>query len=318
VTDVPAALREEVAPRSAAGRPRRVTGRAPGEPRWWVAVLFLLPGLLAYVVFTLVPVVQTVRLSFFDWDGITEKTWNGVANYTEIFHSAEIRSAFWHSVELILFYAVFSIAIGLFLTALMTHFKVRALTFFRTVLFLPQTIATVVVAQAFTWIYDPSGPLDAFLRSIGLGGFAKVWLGDFTWALPAVGLIGTWISFGLVLILLLAGAQRIPPELYEAARVDGAGFFREFVAVTLPGVRNELLVALTLTTITALRNFDIVYNTTSGGPAGSTEVPSWLMFHNAFEIHRVGLAAAIATLLTTIISLVAVGISRFYSTAGRA
>lgn len=310
----PAALRGKAASRGPAGRPRRVTGRAPGEPHG-VAYLFLLPGLIAYVVFTLFPVVQTVRLSFYDWDGITSKTWHGLGNYIELFGSSEIRAAFGHSVELILFYAVFSLAIGLFLTALMTHFHVRGLMFFRTVLFMPQTIATVVVAQAFTWIYDPSGPLDAFLRSVGAGSFAKVWLGDFTWALPAVGLIGTWISFGLVLLLLLAGAQRIPQELYEAARVDGAGFVREFFAVTLPGVRNELLVATTLTTITALRNFDIVYNTTSGGPAGRTEVPSWLMFHNAFEIHRVGLAAAIATVLTAVISLVALGISRFYTEA---
>src|SRR4029078_5953975 len=102
--------------------------------------------------------------------------------------------------------ASFYIALALALTALLTRFRVRGFMFFRTVLFMPQTIATVVVAQAFTWIYDPSGPLDALLLSVGAGSFAKVWLGDFTWALPAVGLIGTWISFGLVLLLLLAGA----------------------------------------------------------------------------------------------------------------
>jgi raffinose/stachyose/melibiose transport system permease protein len=296
----------------AAARPHRSTGRAPGEPNL-VAWLFLLPGAVAYVVFTLFPVVQTVRLSFYNWDGITSKTWAGLGNYRQILHSTEVRHGFLHSVELILFYSVFSIAIGLLLTALMMHTRVRFLTFFRAVLFMPQTIATVVVAQAFTWIYDPQGPLNSFLRAVGAGSFAKVWLGDFTWALPAVGLIGTWITFGLVLILLLAGAQRIPVELYEAARVDGAGFFREFFAVTLPGVRNELLVAATLTTITALRNFDIVYNTTSGGPANHTEVPSWLMFEDAFQFHEVGLGAAIATVLTAIISLVAFGISRFYT-----
>ena len=195
--------------------------------------------------------------------------------------------------------------IGLFLTALLTRFRVRGFLFFRTVLFMPQTIATVVVAQAFTWIYDPAGPLDEFLRTIGLGFMAKTWLGDFTWALPAVGLIGTWITFGLCLVLFLAGAQRIPTELYEAARVDGAGFLREFFAVTLPGLRNEIVVAATLTTITALRNFDIIYNTTSGGPGGETEVPSWLMFHNAFDLGRVGFAASIAVVLTIIITAVA-------------
>jgi raffinose/stachyose/melibiose transport system permease protein len=134
---------------------------------------------------------------------------------------------------------------------------------------------------------------------------AKSWLGDFNWALPAVGLIGTWLTFGLCIVLFLAGAQRIPTELYEAARVDGAGFVREFFAVTLPGLRNEIVVAATLTTITALRNFDIIYNTTAGGPGGETEVPSWVMFHNAFDLNRVGYAASIAVVLTVIITAIA-------------
>jgi raffinose/stachyose/melibiose transport system permease protein len=200
--------------------------------------------------------------------------------------------------------------LGLFLTALLTRFRVRGFMFFRTVLFMPQTIATVVVAQAFVWIYDPSGPLNEFLRAVGLGFMAKSWLGDFDWALPAVGLIGTWITFGLCLVLFLAGAQRIPQELYEAARVDGAGFVREFFAVTLPGLRNELVVALTLTTITALRNFDIIYNATAGGPGGETTVPSWLMFHSAFDLNRVGFAASIAVVLTVIITAIALVIGR--------
>jgi raffinose/stachyose/melibiose transport system permease protein len=283
---------------------RRKAGQAPGEPRS-VAYLYVLPGLAAYLAFTFFPLLQTVRLSFYEWDGLSPKKWIGLDNYRELWNTPEIHGAFQHSVELILFYAVFSIVIGLFLTALLTRFKVRGFLFFRTVLFMPQTIATVVVAQAFTWIYDPSGPLDEFLRKVGLGFASKTWLGDFSWALPAVGLIGTWITFGLCVVLFLSGAQRIPTELYEAARVDGAGFVREFFAVTLPGLRNEVVVAATLTTITALRNFDIIYNTTSGGPGGETEVPSWLMFHNAFDLSRVGFAASIAVVLTVIITGVA-------------
>lgn len=275
-----------------------------------VAYLYVLPGLAAYLLFTFFPVLQTVRLSLYDWDGFTAKRWIGVDNYRTLWHDAEIHAAFLHSVKLILFYAVFSIMLGLFLTALMTHIRVRGFNFFRTILFLPQTIATVVVAQAFVWVYDPSGPLDEFLRTVGLGSFAKVWLGDFTWALPAVGMIGLWITFGLCLVLFLAGVQKIPQELYEAARVDGAGFIREFAAVTLPGLREELVVAATLTTITALRNFDIIYNATAGGPGGETEVPSWVMFQSAFVSHHVGYAAAIATALTVIISVVAIGINQ--------
>jgi raffinose/stachyose/melibiose transport system permease protein len=299
----------EIAPRArdAPGRapvPRRTTGRAPGEPRN-VAYLYILPGLAAYLIFTFFPLLQTVRLSFYEWDGLTPKKWIGLDNYRELWRTPEIHKAFWHSVQLILYYAVFSIVIGLFLTAVLTRFRVRGFLFFRTVLFMPQTIATVVVAQAFVWIYAPQGPLNEFLHKIGLGFMARSWLGSFEWALPAVGLIGTWITFGLCIVLFLAGAQRIPTELYEAARVDGAGFVREFFAVTFPGLRNELVVATTLTTITALRNFDIIYNTTAGGPGGETEVPSWLMFHNAFDLSRVGFAASIAVVLTVIITAVA-------------
>ena len=302
------ATRARVLPgRAAVGR--RKTGRAPGEPRN-VAYLYILPGLAAYLLFTFFPLLQTVRLSFYDWDGLTPKKWIGVANFRELWHTPQIRAGFEHSFTLIIFYAIFSIGIGLFLTALLTRFRIRGFLFFRTVLFMPQTIATVVVAQAFVWIYDPSGPLDEFLRKVGLGFMAKQWLGDFEWALPAVGLIGTWITFGLCLVLFIAGAQRIPVELYEAARVDGAGFLREFFAVTLPGLRNEVVVAATLTTITALRNFDIIYNTTAGGPGGETEVPSWLMFHNAFDIGRVGFAASIAVVLTVIIMAIALLIGR--------
>jgi raffinose/stachyose/melibiose transport system permease protein len=291
-------------PGRAAGRERKLTGQAPGEPRR-VAYLYILPGLAFYLVFTFFPLLQTVRLSLYDYDGVTPQKWIGFANYRELYNTPEIRGAFQHSVLLILFYAIFSIVIGLFLTALLTRFRVRGFMFFRTVLFMPQTIATVVVAQAFTWIYDPSGPLNEFLRAIGLGFVTRTWLGDFTWALPSVGLIGTWLTFGLCIVLFLAGAQRIPSELYEAARVDGAGFVREFFAVTLPGLRNEIVVAATLTTILALRNFDIIYNTTAGGPGGETQVPSWVMFHNAFDLNRVGYAASIAVVLTVIITGIA-------------
>ena len=108
---------------------------------------------------------------------------------------------------------------------------------------------------------------------VGLGSLAQSWLGDFDVALPAVGLVGTWVCYGLAMVLLTAGVQKIPPSLYDAARVDGAGIVREFFAVTLPALRGEIAVALTLTTIYALRNFDLVYITTKGGPGDATSVP---------------------------------------------
>jgi raffinose/stachyose/melibiose transport system permease protein len=276
---------------------RRVRVRAPGEPRK-VAYVYLAPAFLFYLLFAFGPLVYTTWLSFFDWDGLTVGTWAGLDNYEKVLNDPGIRASFVHSFELILFYAVLPVMLGLLLASLIAHGRVRGVTFFRAVLFLPQTIATVVVAIAWVWIYAPKGPLNEGLRAVGLGSIARGWLGDFDFALPALGLVGTWVTFGLCLVLFLAGIQKIPITLYEAARVDGAGRVR------------ELAVALPLTTITALRSFDLIYVSTTGGPGTSTTVPSVLVYQNAFSNGRVGLAASVAVVLTLLIFVVAFGITR--------
>jgi raffinose/stachyose/melibiose transport system permease protein len=296
----------------AGGRPdveRRVRMRAPGEPRH-VAYLYLAPALVFYLLFAFGPLLYTTWLSFFDWNGLTVGTWAGLDNYREVLEDEDIRASFVHSLVLIVFYAVIPVLLGLVLASVIAHARLRGVTFFRAVLFLPQTIATVVVAIAWSWIYAPSGPLNEALDAVGLDSVSRGWLGDFTWALPALGLVGTWVMFGLCIVLFLAGIQKIPTSLYEAARVDGAGRFREFLAVTLPGLRGELSVALTLTTILALRTFDLIYVSTSGGPGTTTTVPSVLVYQNAFANGRVGLAAAVAVVLTALIFVVAFAITK--------
>jgi raffinose/stachyose/melibiose transport system permease protein len=290
------------------GAPRRRRrggqGHAPGDPRN-IGWLYVLPGLAFYLLFTLAPLLHTVYYSLFSWDGLTGKTWVGLANYSEAIRDHVLLISFLHSAILIAFYAVVPVMIGLVLTAALTRTAVRGFGFFRTTLFLPQLIAGVVIAQAWTWVYASDGPLNRGLELVGLGSLTRPWLGDFTWALPSIGVIGTWVTFGLCMVLFVAGVQKIPLELYDAARVDGAGAVREFFAVTLPGLRNEILVAFVLTTINALRSFDIVYNTTAGGPANRTIVPSMYMYQNAFLFNRVGYAAAIATLLAIAIFVLA-------------
>src|SRR4051794_32177369 len=290
----------QVGPETTARDRARARKRAPGEPRN-VAWLYILPGLLFYGLFTLAPLAHTVELSFFDWDGLTVGHYIGLANYREAVSDPLVRDSFRHSAELIVFYALLPVALGLLLTAILTRHPVRGFTFFRTALFLPQMIAGVVVAQAWVWIYAANGPLNVFLRDVGLGSLARPWLGDFTWALPAVGGIGTWVTYGLCMVLFIAGAQNIPTSLYDAARVDGAGPLREFFAVTLPGLKNEIVVAFVLTTINALRSFDLIYNTNQGGPGTSTYVPSLYMYQNAFVYNRVGYAATIAVILAAAI-----------------
>jgi raffinose/stachyose/melibiose transport system permease protein len=205
---------------------------------------------------------------------------------------------------------VLPLLIGLLLAGVMARARVRGLAFFRAVLFLPQVIAMVVVALMWKMIYQPGedGALNRFLGWFGIEG--RSWLGDFDLALPSVGFVGTYVYFGLAMVLLTAGVQKIPTSLYDAARVDGAGPFREFMAVTLPGLRGEIAVALTLTTIYALRNFDLVYITTHGGPGDSTTVPAFQVFSRAFESGQVGSAAAVGITLTLIIFLISLAINR--------
>jgi raffinose/stachyose/melibiose transport system permease protein len=284
--------------------------RSPGEPRR-VAYLYLLPAFAVYAAFLLYPVGRAVQLSLYDWDGLSLGRWVGLANYVAIVEDEGLRDAFVHALVLIVFYAVAPLAIGLLLAALLNHAKVRGLGFYRTVVFLPQVVAMVVVAVAWRRVYAPDGTLNDLLRALGLDSLTRGWLGDYAFALPAVGVVGTWFESGMVTVLLLAGMSRISVDLYEAARLDGAGAVREFFAVTLPSVRGEIAVALTLTVIAALRTFDLVYVTTRGGPGDSTSVPSYEVYHRAFGLGQVGSAAAIGVTLTVMIFAISFVINRF-------
>jgi raffinose/stachyose/melibiose transport system permease protein len=273
--------------------------------------LYVLPAFVVYALFLLYPLGRSVQISFYDWDGLTLGRWVGLANYVDVLADDGLRGAFGHALVLIVFYALVPLCVGLVLASILNRAKVRGLPFFRTAVFLPQVVAAVVVAVAWRRIYAPSGPLNSLLHAIGLGSLARAWLGDYGSALPAVGFIGTWFETGLVTVLLLAGMSRISPELYEAVRIDGAGPVREFFTVTLASIRGEVAVALTLTVIAALRTFDLVYVTTRGGPGTSTSVPSYEVYHRAFELGKVGSAAAIGVCLTVVIFVISLAVTRF-------
>ncbi|WP_324651929.1 sugar ABC transporter permease [Georgenia sp. H159] len=277
-------------------------GRPRGLGRFGVTpYLFLAPALLVYGAFLLYPLVRAAQISLYEWNGLTVATFVGFENYVDVFQDERLREAFWHALVLIFFFSVLPLAIGLVLSTLLVRAQVKGMAFFRTVVFLPQVIAMVVVAVAWRHIYAPTGPLNDLLDSIGLGFLTRAWLGDFTWTLPAVGFIGTWVSTGLVTVLLMAGMARIPKELFEAATLDGAGAIRTFFAISVPSVRAEIVVSLTLTIIAALKTFDLVYVTTGGGPGTSTTVPSYEVYRRAFMTGEVGSAAAVAIVLTVLI-----------------
>ncbi|MCS6711971.1 sugar ABC transporter permease [Brachybacterium sp. EF45031] len=276
----------------------------------WVPYLLLLPAFLLYAGFALFPLARAVQYSLYDWTGLGPATFVGLDNYVDLAGDDTFRAAIGHALVLIIFYALLPLVIGLILAAILRRGQVRGMAFFRTIIFLPQVIALVVIAVAWKQIYSPNGPLNQLLGAVGLDSLARGWLGEPGSALPAVGLIGTWLEMGLVMLLLLAGMSRIPDDLYEAARLDGAGPVREFFAITLPAVRGEIAAALVLTIIAALKTFDLVYLTTSGGPGTATVVPSYEVYRRAFELKDVGSASAVAIVLTAIVFAINLGVLR--------
>jgi raffinose/stachyose/melibiose transport system permease protein len=275
------------------------------------AYLYVAPAFIVFAAFLGAPVVQTVQYSFYNWNGIGSSTVAGISNYLTVFSDERLRDSFLHAGVLMVFYAAVPVSIALVLSALISRsHAMKSMSFFRTVLFLPQVIATVVIATIWISIYSHDGLLNQTLGAVGLGSLSRVWLGDHTFALIAIGLVGTWLNIGLCLVLFLSGIGNIPPELFEAARLDGAGRVREFVAITLPSLRGQIAVALTLTVVSALKTFDLVFITTRGGPGNATTVPSFEAYNRAFNTGQVGLASAIAVVLTIVIVALTVLISR--------
>lgn len=278
-------------------------------------MLYLLPAFLIYLLFTFIPILETFRASFFEWNGFSEsRTFIGIENYINLFADPLFLKAISNNLFFILFYSIIPILIGLLLSALLSGQPIPGFTFFRTLYFLPQVISMVVVGVVWRWMFNPvSGPINQFLSLIGLENLRQAWLGSFQYALPAVGSIGTWVQYGFCMVLFLAGIQRIPMEYYEAASLDGANGFKQFMYITVPGLKSEIGVAMITTMIAALRVFDLIYSTTRGGPGDSTLVTGFLIYRSAILNNRIGYGAAIAMVLTIIILVLSFLIRRLMS-----
>jgi raffinose/stachyose/melibiose transport system permease protein len=277
-----------------AGRRRR-----PGR---WSGWLFAAPALVMYAVFVLRPMVLSVQYSLYDWDGIGPSTYVGLRNYTRLFTEPALSGSILNAFKLIVFFSAVPVVLGLFVAAAIRQIATGRLAgVARTVLFLPQVIPLVAAGIVWSWLLSSTGFVNQALSWVGLGGVTRAWLGDFTFALPAVGVIGAWVLLGLCTVLLLAGMTKIDPALYEAARLDGAGPVREFLSVTLPGLRQEIAVCVTVTVIAALASFDIIFISTQGGPGNSTMVPGLQIYYLAFTERRVGQASALGVALMVLV-----------------
>ena len=296
------------------GRRRRPRLKAPGSrARRWRGWLFALPALGFYGFFNLRAVLQSVQYSLYDWNGIGPSTWVGLDNYRAIVTDPDLLQPLIHALVLILFFTALPVSFGLVAAATMQSIQGRLTgALARTVLFLPQIIPGAAAGVAWTWMYANDGVINQLMRVVGLGEFTRAWLGDFDWALVAVGFIGTWLSTGFCTLLLMAGVGKIDPSLYEAARLDGAGPVARFRHITVPSLKQEIGVCTTVTIISALASFDVVYLATRGGPGGQTMVPGVKVYDLAFSESRIGDASALAVVLALLVVAIIVPLQRLF------
>jgi raffinose/stachyose/melibiose transport system permease protein len=283
--------------RRQSARPRSNRGRDV-----LVAWMFIAPALLFYSAFVLIPICITAYYSLLRWNGIGVAQFRGLQNYLTVLTEPDLLMTIGNAFQLVLYFTVLPVGIGLGVAQIIRkHLGGPFGTTARTILFIPQVIPLVAAGIAWSWMLASNGVFNQLLSALGLGTWTRGWLGDFDFALPAVGIIGAWVLLGLCTMLLVTGIAKIDPTLYEAARLDGASDWDEFIHVTIPGLRQEIGVCITVTVIAALASFDIVYIATGGGPGGATNVPGLEIYRLAFAHRQVGLASALAVVLMILV-----------------
>jgi len=267
--------------------------------------LFLLPAFGIYGTFTLFPLVRLFILSFQDWDGISRyPKWIWLENYKSVFQSQDFWLALRHNLWWVLL-ALIPVVLGLALAIVLHQSKPRGRNIYRTIIFLPYTLAIVVVALMFQWMYQSkTGQLNTLLRLIGLESLTHNWLGDPNTALTSLAMAGAWGGYGFCMVLFLAGLSNIDPLLYDAAQVDGAGPWQKFLHITLPGLANTLNIVILIVFIYTMRVFDFVFITTQGGPIDSTQVLATIIYRETFKYYNVGYGSALSV-ITLLITLLA-------------
>jgi len=284
---------------------------------------FLIPGVVASVAVIVVPLVMTVGISFTRWTGIGSPQWIGFDNYTRLFHDANFWASFGHILSLIVAMAVIPTLLGLLLAAVLFDYVAKVFgnrwaSVFRSGLYLPQVLPVAVTGIVWGWILHPSyGALNRILDTVGLGSLARNWLGDPKYALLSVMAVMVWFQLGYPIVMFMSGLQRIDPELYEAADLDGANWWQRFRRITVHLIRPEFYVVLVTTTIAALKIFGQIFVLTRGGPSNATLVPSYFAYKNFFEKAQVGYGSAISTVLTVLIVVLAFVFLRLQTRAER-
>lgn len=269
--------------------------------------IFMLPAIIGLLVFMIGPIIASLYLSFTNYNVISESRWIGLDNYTTLFQDP----LFWKALRVSAIYSVVSVPLGLMLSlfaAVLLNQKMRGITIFRSIYYLPTVISGVGVAMLWRWMFNGQyGLINAILGYFGIAG--PSWITNERWALPALIIASLW-GIGGTMLIFLAGLQGIPTELYEAAEIDGAGPLRQFRSITVPLISHVTFFNLVLGIIGALQNFTDAYVITGGGPNNATLFLTIYLYRNAFLYLNMGYASAVAWVLFMIVLVLTLAVFR--------
>jgi multiple sugar transport system permease protein len=283
-----------------------MVGTRPWRQAGWLT-FFLLPGLGGLLIFTVMPILASLVLTFFRWDLLTPPQFIGLGNYTRLFADKAFWDALQHTLTFIVGYLPLVLILGL-AVALALNAPLRGIGLIRTAFFLPVVSSWVAVALLWSWLFNPRfGLVNYLLSLVGIAG--PGWLFDPQWAMPAIILTSVWKDLGFVVVIFLAGLQAIPNDYYEAAGLDGAGKIAQLRYITLPLLAPTTFFVTIISLINSFQVFDQVWVMTQGGPAGATTVLVERVVRHAFSYGEMGYAATISwaifalVFLTTLVQL---------------
>src|SRR5947209_3715945 len=281
----------------------------------WVAVLWTMPALVFYALFALVPMAIAVYLSFTQWNGLSPEVWVGWKNWIALFSDSITGHALILSFELMVLSWVIqtpiSILLGIFMAGRQRYRSVLGVFYF-----IPLLFSTVAIGLTWTALLDPNfGLLNTLLRTIGLPGLARGWLGDPHLAFYVIVALISWQFIPFHSLLYMGGVRQIPKELYEAAKIDGAGTFQQFFSITIPQLKYTVITSSILILTGSLTYFDLIWVTTGGGPGYATRILPLHMYITAFPNQSVGYGSVLAVLLAVVGIVLSFILLRFTSFA---
>ena len=263
-----------------------------------VAYSFIAPNFIGFAVFTLVPMLFSFVLSLMEWDGgkVNPMKFTGIQNYLRLFADSKFQNAYWNTLVYTLGYVPLTLVLSLLL-AIVLNAKIRGRNFFRTLVFFPYVASIVAVASVWNMLFNPSmGPVNMLLSALGIENLPR-WSADKNWAMITVILFSVWKSIGYYMIIFLAGLQGINADLYEAASLDGAGKWKQFLNVTLPQLKPTTFFVVVMLTIASFKVYDQIFLITQGGPGDRTMVLVYYIYNQAFKYSDYGYASTVSIVL---------------------